>query len=131
MTTVGSVSAIIPCAVIAAALVIYCMKHKRKMDQQRADFEAKMENEINAVNSVNKSKILDDHMIVNSLDFPRLKSVNASQGGRTDVGFFGKDKEFEKQAHLKNFKQLNTSPMKNRSSLYCEKLDNSFSYLNS
>ena len=113
-------SCIVPIGVLVAFIVIYCLKDKRKREQARADFEAQMENELNAVQSINKSKVLDDHMIVNSLDFPRNKNPNIAD----EELFAAKDSAFKQMARSK---QLNTDPERvNRASLYCDnKLDNS------
>ena len=115
-------SCIVPIGVLVAFIVIYCLKDKRKREQARADFEAQMENELNAVQSINKSKVLDDHMIVNSLDFPRNKITNPNIAD--EELFAAKDSAFKQMARSK---QLNTDPDRaNRASLYCDnKLDNS------
>jgi len=95
------------------------------MEQQRADFEAQMENELNAVQSINKSKVLDDHMIVNSLDFPRQKCNNTNPNLADEDVFNAKDSAYAQMSRTKSTKQLNTDPGLNRASIYCDKLDNS------
>ena len=59
---------IIPALVIFACVAILCRNRRHKNEQKKADAEAKRENELNAVTSVNKSKMLDDHMIVNQFE---------------------------------------------------------------
>ena len=59
---------IIPALVIFACVAILCKNRRHKSDQKKADAEAKRENELNAVTSVNKSKMLDDHMIINQFE---------------------------------------------------------------
>ncbi|QQP51123.1 Delta-like protein, partial [Caligus rogercresseyi] len=51
---------------------------RRNSEQIRVNADAARENELNAVNSYKKSKMLDDHMIVNSLDFPKQKRINTN-----------------------------------------------------
>ena len=97
------------------------MKQKRKQEQQRADFEAQMENELNAVQVVNKNKTLDDHMIVNS--FPKTKNTNPNLVDE-DV-FAAKDSAYAQMSRTKSTKQLNTDVAQHRASYYCDKLDNS------
>ena len=97
------------------------MKQRRKHEQQRADFEAQMENELNAVQVVNKNKNLDDHMIVNS--FPKTKNTNPNLVDE-DV-FAAKDSAYAQMSRTKSTKQLNTDVAQNRASYYCDKLDNS------
>lgn len=127
LVLIGTFSAIVPCGVIVAAIAIYCMKQRRKMEQQRADFEAQMENELNAVQSINKSKVLDDHMIVNSLDYPRLKCNNTNPNLVDEDVFSAKETAYAQMSRTKSTKQLNTDTALNRASLYCDKLDNSIS----
>jgi len=55
----GTLSALVPLVVIIAAIAVICMKQKRKTEQRRADFEAQMENELNAVTLIEKSKIVN------------------------------------------------------------------------
>ena len=84
------------------------MKQKRKMEQQRADFEAQLENELNAVNSMNKTKMLEDHMIVNSLDFPQHKSNNTNPNKTDEMKFQAKEDSYNQMSRAKSTKQLNT-----------------------
>lgn len=49
----------VPLIVIIAAIAVICMKQKRKTEQRRADFEAQMENELNAVTLIEKSRIVN------------------------------------------------------------------------
>ncbi|KAK7084763.1 hypothetical protein SK128_016635, partial [Halocaridina rubra] len=66
-------SVAVPVLAVVSALVIVCMKRKRRQDRARQDEEARRQNEQNmvhnAVNAVN-NKCLEDHMIFNSLDYP-------------------------------------------------------------
>ena len=80
-----------------------------------------MENELNAVQVVNKNKTLDDHMIVNS--FPKTKNTNPNLVDE-DV-FAAKDSAYAQMSRTKSTKQLNTDVAQNRASYYCDKLDNS------
>ena len=65
---IATFATIIPVLVIIACVLIMCRNRRHRSDQKRADAEAKRENELNAVTSVNKSKMLDDHMIVNQFE---------------------------------------------------------------
>ena len=121
---IGTFSAIVPIGALLALVIVYCMKQRRKMEQVRADFEAQMENELNAVNSINKSKVLDDHMIVNSLDFPSSRNKNTNPNIADEELFSAKDSAYKQMSRSK---QLNTEPGLARTSLYCDKLDNSMS----
>jgi len=118
---IGTFSAVVPIGALVACMVVYCMKQRRKHEQQRADFEAQMENELNAVQVVNKNKTLDDHMIVNS--FPKTKNTNPNLVDE-DV-FAAKDSAYAQMSRTKSTKQLNTDVAQNRASYYCDKLDNS------
>ena len=121
MVLIGTFSAVVPIGALVACMVVYCMKQRRKHEQQRADFEAQMENELNAVQVVNKNKTLDDHMIVNS--FPKTKNTNPNLVDE-DV-FAAKDSAYAQMSRTKSTKQLNTDVAQNRASYYCDKLDNS------
>jgi len=79
---------IIPALVIFACVLILCKNRRHKSDQKRADAEAKRENELNAVTSVNKSKMLDDHMIVNQFE---CKSNTKRNVNEHQEDFFNKD----------------------------------------
>ena len=121
---IGTFSALVPLMVIVAAIIILCMKQRRKIEQQRADFEAQLENELNAVNSMNKTKILDDHMIVNSLDYPQ-KSINTNPNLAEENNFSAKESQYAQMSRAKSTKQLNTDSVQ-RSSMYCDKVENSY-----
>ena len=62
-----------PIIVCIAIAVVMCRKRHQRHQQKRQDAEAERENELNAVNVINKTKMLDDHMIVNALDYPKPK----------------------------------------------------------
>ena len=70
---------IIPALVIFACVAILCRNRRHKNDQKKADAEAKRENELNAVTSVNKSKMLDDHMIVNQFECKSKTKRNVNE----------------------------------------------------
>jgi Tfp pilus assembly protein PilV len=74
-------SVLIPALAVLAALVLLFNKHKRKLDLSQANAKAKWENELNMMQIVSKSRIVDgDHhdVIVNTLNYPKQKCVNAS-----------------------------------------------------
>jgi len=56
----------VPVAVLAAIAVVLCMKNRRRRDQKKADENARMQNEQNAIHSV--AKLGDPHVIRNSWD---------------------------------------------------------------
>ncbi|XP_040576398.1 uncharacterized protein [Lepeophtheirus salmonis] len=77
---IGALSGIVPTIVIIGVLVVLCQKRRNRRDSEqiRVNADAARENELNSVNSYKKSKMLDDHMIVNSLDFPKQKRINTN-----------------------------------------------------
>lgn len=107
MALVGTFSAIVPLGVLVAAIVVVCLKQRQKLEQRRADFEAQMENELNSVQSINKTKVLDDHMIVNSLDFPS-KPLNTNPNLTNEDAFAAKESAYNQMGRSKSTKQLNT-----------------------
>lgn len=120
MALIGTFSAVVPIGVIVAAVVVFCLKQKRKNEQRQADFEAQMENELNSVNSINKTKMLDDHMIVNSLDFPSsnggsglngLKPLNTNPNLTNEDVFAAKESVYNQMG--RSTKQLNTDCLMN------------------
>lgn len=117
-----AVSLLVPIAVIIAVIVICCLKKKQKLEQRTADFEAHLENERNAVSSANKTKSLDDHMIVNDLDldYSNQKCINTNQNIADENMFAFKEASY---AQMSRTKQLNTDKSVNRSSMFCEKID--------
>jgi len=117
---IGTFSAVVPIGALVAVVIIYCMRKKRKYEQRRADFEAQMENELNAVHSVNKNKTLEDHMIVNSFPTKNKNLVDE------DV-FAAKDSAYAQMSRTKSTKQLNTDVAQNRASYYCDKLESAAS----
>ena len=130
MALVGTFSAIVPLGVLIAAIVVVCLKQRQKLEQRRADFEAQLENELNSVHSINKTKVLDDHMIVNSLDFPPAKPLNTNPNLTNEEAFAAKESVYNQMGRSKSTKQLNTdcqlmnsvNSQLNRQSLYCEQL---------
>lgn len=107
---IATFSSIIPILVIVAALYLWCSKKRQILDQRRANADAKRENELNAGNCVSKTKVLDDHMIVNDLDYPRHKCVNANPNLADEETFSAKDGSTYKQMVMPGgrSKQLNT-----------------------
>ena len=76
----------------------------------------------------NKNKMIEDHMIVNALDYPSSShSRNVNPNIADEEQFSAKDSAYKLMARSK---QLNTDPTVNRTSLYCDKLDNSMSKTN-
>ncbi|XP_069989473.1 delta-like protein B [Penaeus vannamei] len=66
-------SVAVPVLAVVSALAIVCMKRRRRRERARQDEEARRQNEQNMVhNAVNaaNNKCLEDHMIINSLDYP-------------------------------------------------------------
>jgi hypothetical protein len=130
MALVGTFSAIVPLGVLIAAIVVVCLKQRQKLEQRRADFEAQLENELNSVHSINKTKVLDDHMIVNSLDFPPTKPLNTNPNLTNEEAFAAKESAYNQMGRSKSTKQLNTdcqvmnsvNSQLNRQSMYCEQL---------
>jgi Golgi apparatus protein 1 len=133
MALIGTFSAIVPIGVIVAAVVVVCHKQRQKLAQRRADFEAQLENELNSVHSINKTKVLDDHMIVNSLDFPSTgahggggKALNTNPNLTNEEAFAAKESVYNQMGRSKSTKQLNTdcqlmnsvNSQLNRQSLY-------------
>lgn len=118
MVLVGTFSTLIPLVVILAVIFLWCTKQRRKREQRRADAEARKENELNAVNCMSKSKMLDDHMIVNPLDYPSKspnKCVNTNPNLADEGLFRAKDSAYSHKM----------SPNSNLSSrMLCDKLDN-------
>lgn len=56
----------VPMAVLAAIAAVLCMKNRRRRDQKKADENARIQNEQNAIHSV--AKLGDPHVIRNSWD---------------------------------------------------------------
>jgi len=60
----------LPLIMILACLVLVCKKRKQNYEQRKANAQAKIENELNADMSVNKTKMIEDtHQIVNDLGY--------------------------------------------------------------
>ena len=95
---IATFSTVIPILVIIAAIILMCNKHRQRLDQHRANADAKRENELNAVHCASKSKMLDDHMIVNPLDYPKQKCINSTNLNIADEELFSsKDGSVYKQ----------------------------------
>jgi len=85
---IATLSTVIPVVVIIAVVILMCSKHRQRLDQIRANAEAKRENELNATHCAAKTKMLDDHMIVNPLDYPKQKCINATNLNIADEELF-------------------------------------------
>ena len=66
-TIVGSVIGSFFILVVVMALWIYCKNRKQKLNLRKEEQNAVRQNELNAVNAINKTKMLDDYKIVNAL----------------------------------------------------------------
>ena len=53
--------------VVVLAMWIYCKNRKQKLNLRKEEQNAVRQNELNAVNAINKTKMLDDYKIVNAL----------------------------------------------------------------
>jgi hypothetical protein len=118
---IATFSTVIPVLVIIAAVVLMCNKHRQRLDQVRANADAKRENELNAVHCASKTKMLDDHMIVNPLDYPKQKCINATNPNIADEELFSaKDGSVYKQmvSGGARSKQINTNNVQRASSGY-------------
>lgn len=72
---IATISTAVPLVAIVSCLAIVLMKRRRKKEQVRADEEARRQNEQNVVHSISKKmdkmdKHLEEHRIINALDFP-------------------------------------------------------------
>ena len=76
---IATFATIMPVLAVVACVTIMCRNRRNKSDQKKADAEAKRENELNAVTSVNKSKMLDDHMIVNQFECKSKTKRNVNE----------------------------------------------------
>ena len=66
-TIVGSVIGSFFILVVVLAMWIYCKNRKQKLNLRKEEQNAVRQNELNAVNAINKTKMLDDYKIVNAL----------------------------------------------------------------
>nr|CAD7409649.1 unnamed protein product [Timema poppensis] len=72
VVVIATLSTAVPTLVLVGAIVVMCMKQRRKRERQRADDEARMQNEQNAVHSsmAKRGSVLvgagDAHMIKNT-----------------------------------------------------------------
>ena len=114
---------------VVAIGCIWCNKRRQRLLQRKEEENAVRQNELNAVNAINKTKMLDDYKIVNALDYPSsnvgsvVKSVNQANPNLADEELFS-----AKDSSYAVSKQLNTSLESNRTSLMlCNKLDNASS----
>jgi len=81
-------STLVPALVVLAALVLACNKRRHKREVRRANAEARRENALNAVHCAGKT--LDDHVIVNTLDYPCPKRLNANPNVADEALFAAK-----------------------------------------
>ena len=126
VTLVVVFSVLIPMLAVVMIAILCCKKRTQQRLRRKEEEEATRQNELNAVNCINKTKMLDDYKIVNALDYPTsnvsVKSVNTNPNLADEELFKAKDSSYAVS------KQLNTSLESNRTSLMlCNKLDNASS----
>jgi len=78
---IATVSTAVPLVAVVSCVTIVVLKRRRKKEQLRADDEARRQNEQNVVHSISKKmdkmgQHLEEHRIVNALDYPKIKCVN-------------------------------------------------------
>ena len=81
---IATISTAVPLIAIVSCVVIVCLKRRRQKEQMRSDEEARRQNEQNVVHSISKKmekmdKCLEEHRIINALDFPpssKGKAIN-------------------------------------------------------
>ena len=122
VTLVVILATILTLLMILGCLLVLYKKKRRTFEQRKANAEAKRENDLNAVSCVNKSKMLDEHMIVNDLDYPKHKRINGNPNLADEEFFNSKDIGVT----YKN-KQLNTDFSSRASLMLHDKLDSSSS----
>jgi len=114
---VVTLATILPLIMILGCLLVICKKRKQSYEQRKANAQAKIENELNAVNCVNKTKMINDiHMIDNDLDYPKHKRLNNPNLANSDEISY---QQYDKQCVNK---QLNTN-CSSKASLLMDKLD--------
>jgi hypothetical protein len=91
VTLIAVLSTLFTLLMVLGCLLLVWKKKRQHFEERRANAEAKRENELNAVSCVNKSKMLDDHMIVNDLDYPKHKRVNGNPNLKDEDLFSAKD----------------------------------------
>ena len=110
---IATFSTVVPLLVVVAVAILMCNKHREARDRRRADEAATKENELNAVNAVNKSKTLDDHMIKNDFTPPQpQRNLNLA----AEEHFIAKDCQYKQVMAISGKKALNTERA------YCDKL---------
>ncbi len=87
VTLVVTLATILTLLMILGCVLVVYKKKKSSYEQRKANAEAKRENELNAVNCVNKSgKMMEDHhMIVNDLDYPKNKNKQLNTESRASL----------------------------------------------
>ena len=111
-----ALATILPLIMILGCLLVVCKKRKQNYEQRKANAQAKIENELNADMSVNKTKMIEDtHQIVNDLGYTKHKRLNNPNLALSDeVSYHYNDKQSVN-------KQLNCNSSK--ASLLMDKLD--------
>ena len=79
IAVIATTSVAVPLIAILSCIVIVCLRQRRRKEQMRSDEEARRQNEQNVVQSITKKmermdKCLEEHRIVNTLDFPKGKA---------------------------------------------------------
>jgi hypothetical protein len=87
---IATISTAVPLIAIISCLVIVCLKKRRQKEQMRSDEEARRQNEQNVVHSISKKmdkmdKCLEEHRIINTLDFPSSKGKSINEPEYTVV----------------------------------------------
>jgi len=78
---IATVSTAVPLVAVVSCVTIVVLKRRRVKEQLRADDEARRQNEQNVVHCISKKmdkmgQHLEEHRIVNALDYPKMKCVN-------------------------------------------------------
>lgn len=113
---IAAISTAVPLIAVVSCVVIVCLRRKRTKEQMKADEEARRQNEQNVVHSISKKmdkmdKCLEEHRIVNALDFPKSKCVNDTE--------YVKDPSSQYMAHRTKPLNIDTT----RSSLMITSMD--------
>ncbi|XP_065579031.1 neurogenic locus protein delta-like [Artemia franciscana] len=81
IAVIATMSVLVPLLALISCAAIIATRRRRRRDQIKSDEEARRQNEQNVVHSISKKmdKCLEEHRIVNTLDFPKSKCVNAGE----------------------------------------------------
>lgn len=120
VTLIACLSTFLTLLMILGCLLTVYKKKRQHLEQRKANAEAKRENELNAVSCVNKTKMLDEHMIVNDLHYPRVKRIN----GGNNPNLSSEDGDHHHEVYNKVNKQLNIESTR---AMLFDKLDSSSS----